>query len=124
VLRLAPEDVAIYYYSAYERTTYRQLQRKYPDVITEEALEALFARANMIDLYSDFVIKSTDWPLGSYGIKAIAQYLGFEWRDETPSGALSIQWYNEYLTTGNEALLKRVLEYNEDDCKATLVVKA
>ncbi len=123
MLSFDSDDVAIYYYSAYERTTYRQLQRKYPDVITEEALEALFARANMIDLYSDFIIKCTDWPLGSYGIKAIAQYLGFEWRDETPSGALSIQWYNEYLTTGNEALLKRVLEYNEDDCKATLVVK-
>ena len=114
---------AIYYYSAYEKSTYKRLSRKYVDVITEEEVEALFDNTNMIDLYSDFVLKNTDWPLGSYGIKAIAQHLGFKWRDETPSGALSIQWYNDFLSTGDESYLKRVMEYNEDDCKATMVVK-
>lgn len=123
MLSFPADDVAIYYYSAYERTTYRQLQRRYPDVIGEADLEALFARPNMIDLYSDFILKETDWPLGSYGIKAIAQYLKFKWRDKTPSGALSIKWYNDYLTNRDEALLNRVLMYNEDDCKATYVVK-
>lgn len=115
-------DLAIYYYSSYEKSSYRRLRRKYPDVITEEELEALFEHPYVIDLYS-VVTKMTDWPLGSYGIKSIAQYLNFKWRDETPSGALSIQWFNEFLATRNEALLNRVLEYNEDDCKATLVVK-
>ncbi len=116
-------DVAIYYYSSYERTIYRQLRKKYPDVIGETDLDELFARPTTIDLYTDLILKGTDWPLGSYGIKAIAQYLGFVWRDETPSGALSIQWFNDYLTTRDEEKLKRVLEYNEDDCKATMVVK-
>ncbi|MGQ0540333.1 MAG: TM0106 family RecB-like putative nuclease, partial [Blastocatellia bacterium] len=117
-----PADMAVYYYSSYEKSSYRRLRRKFPDVITEEELEAMFDHPNTIDLYS-VVTKMTDWPLGSYGIKAIAQNLGFKWRDETPSGALSIQWFNEYLTNENEALLNRVLEYNEDDCKATMVVK-
>ena len=117
------DDVAIYYYGNFERTTYRQLQRRYPYVISAEDLEELFARPSMINLYDDYIKSKSDWPLGSYGIKSIAQYLGFKWRDETPSGALSIQWFNEYLTTKNEALLNRVLEYNEDDCKATMVVK-
>lgn len=118
-----PDDSAIYYYSPYEKSTYRRLRKKYPDVIGEDDLEAIFDHPNTIDLYSDLVLKNTDWPLGSYGIKAIAQHLKFTWRDETPSGALSIRWYNDYLMTGNEALLNRVLEYNEDDCRATLVVK-
>jgi len=118
-----PNDVAIYYYSPYERTTYRQLRRKYPDVISEEDLEELFARPTTIDLFKDVIEKGTDWPLSSYGIKSIAQYLKFSWRDETPSGALSIQWFNDYLNSGDEALINRVLEYNEDDCKATMVVK-
>jgi uncharacterized protein len=117
-----PADVAVYYYSAYEKSTYRRLQKKYPDVISEADLETMFAHPNVIDLYA-IVTKMTDWPLGSYGIKAIAQYLKFKWRDETPSGALSIQWYNDYLKSSEKALLNRVLEYNEDDCKATLVVK-
>jgi predicted RecB family nuclease len=123
ILASSPDSVAIYFYSAYERSSYRRLRRKYPDIISEEELEALFSRANVIDLYTDLILKKTDWPLGSYGIKAIAQYLEFQWRDETPSGALSIQWYNDFLTTGDEKFLSRVLEYNEDDCKATMVVK-
>jgi predicted RecB family nuclease len=114
---------AIYYYSAYEKSTYRRLSRKYPEVITESEVDSIFDHTNVIDLYTDFVHKHTDWPLGSYGIKAIAQYLGFQWRDETPSGALSIQWYNDFLATGDDSYLNRVLEYNEDDCKATMVVK-
>lgn len=117
-----PDRTAIYYYSSYEKTSYRKLRKKFPDVISEEDLDAIFAYRNTIDLYS-VVTKHTDWPLGSYGIKAIAQHLKFSWRDETPSGVLSIQWFNEFLKTGDEGLLNRVLEYNEDDCKATYVVK-
>lgn len=56
-------------------------------------------------------------------IKALTNYCGFQWRAKTPSGALSIQWYNEYGKTGDETILNRILEYNEDDCKATMVVK-
>ena len=44
-------------------------------------------------------------------------------RDESPSGALSIQWFNEFIKTGDENILYRLLAYNEDDCKATMVLK-
>lgn len=69
------------------------------------------------------VQKSTDWPLGSYSIKAIAQYLGFCWRDENPSGAMSIEWFNRYIETGDVTVLRRILDYNEDDCKAMMALK-
>jgi len=68
-------------------------------------------------------MKKTDWPLGSYSIKALAQYLGFRWRDESPSGALSILWFNEYISKQDPAMLERIRQYNEDDCRATLVLK-
>ena len=72
-----PDDVAVYYYSAYEKSSYRRLRTQFSDVISEEDLEAIFVHPNVIDLDS-IVIKMTDWPLSSYGIKAIAQYLKFE----------------------------------------------
>ena len=81
-----------------------------------------FDNPNVIDLYH-VVLKQTDWPVGSYSLKALAQYLDFRWRDETPSGALSIQWFNEYIKTQDEKILERILIYNEDDCKATMVLK-
>lgn len=119
---LPPADFAVYYYSHHEKTTYHKLQRKYPDVITTEEVTAFFADPKVIDLYK-IVAADTDWPLGSYSIKEIAQYLGFRWRDETPSGALSIQWFNQYLETKDPKDLQRILDYNEDDCKATMVLK-
>ncbi|HPX94742.1 MAG TPA: TM0106 family RecB-like putative nuclease [Candidatus Moranbacteria bacterium] len=119
---LPKDDFAVYYYSHHEKTTYFKMQKKYSDVISIEELTAFFANPNVIDLYK-IVLSDTDWPLGSYSIKEIAQYLGFSWRDETPSGALSIQWFNRYLETKDKKDLQRILDYNEDDCKATMVLK-
>ena len=119
---LPKDDFAVYYYSHHEKTTYYKMQKKYPEVISTEELSTFFGSANVIDLYR-IVLSDTDWPLGSYSLKEIAQYLGFKWRDESPSGALSIQWFNQYLETKAQKDLQRILDYNEDDCKATMVLK-
>ena len=122
-IKTLPEgDFAVYYYSHHEKTTYRRMQKEYPEVISENELEAFFENPNVIDLYQ-IVQKSTDWPVGSYSLKTLAMYLGFKWRDETPSGALSIQWFNEYLSKKDPKMLERILLYNEDDCIATMVLK-
>jgi predicted RecB family nuclease len=49
---LAARDSAIiYYYSKYERTTYRKLQERYPDICTPEDVERLFEPARGRSLY-------------------------------------------------------------------------
>jgi uncharacterized protein len=116
-------NYAVYYYAPYEKTVYKNLRKKYPDVISQKELETFFNGENVIDLYTNVVNKYTDWPLSSYSIKDIATYLGFKWRDKTPSGALSIKWFNDYVKTGNKKIMERIVKYNEDDCKATMVVK-
>lgn len=119
---LPQDNFAVYYYSPHEKTVYKRLQKKYPDVVSLEKVEAFFENPNVIDLYK-IIQKYTDWPVSSYSIKSLATYLGFRWRDETPSGALSIQWFNHYLETKKEADLERIIKYNEDDCKATMTLK-
>lgn len=119
---LPENDFSVYYYSHHEKTVYKKMQKMYPDVISEEDVDKFFENPNTIDLYQ-MVLKYTDWPVGSYSIKYLAQYLGFSWRDATPSGALSIQWFNEYIETKDPQKLERILLYNEDDCKATMVLK-
>lgn len=94
----------IYYYSKYERTIYRKLREKYPDVCTADEIEELFEPAHAIDLYNDVVKKSSDWPTWDYSIKTLAKYLGFAWRDKHPSGAASIEWFHRWLKTGDEAI--------------------
>lgn len=112
----------IYYYSKYERTTYRKLQRRFPEVCSAEDVEDLFARPRSIDLYCDVVMKATEWPTRSHSIKVLAKHLGFAWRDTDPSGAASIEWYNRWVETGDRAVLQRIVDYNEDDCIATRVL--
>lgn len=116
------QPCVIYYYSKYERTIWRKLQARYPNVCSSEALEALFDPQRTIDLYFDVVKKFTEWPTRDYSIKTLAKYLGFHWRDTHPSGAASIEWFDSWIKTGDMAIKQRILDYNEDDCRATRVL--
>lgn len=111
---------AIYYYSKYERTIWRKLQQKYSKICTADEIEALFSGA--VDLYFDVVRKQSEWPTKDYSIKTLAKYLGFAWRDAHPSGAASIEWFDRWVKSGDTNVKQRILDYNEDDCRATRVL--
>jgi predicted RecB family nuclease len=115
---LESQPCAVYYYSKYERTWYRNLARKYPHVCTSEQIEDLFDPSKSIDLL-DVVQKATEWPTRDVSIKTLAKYLGFKWKDAHPSGAASIEWFYRWVESGDPEIRKRILEYNEDDCRAT-----
>lgn len=118
----ARQPCAIYYYSKYERTIWRQLQVKYPDVCSVDDIEDLFDPNHAVDLYFDVVKKITEWPTRDYSIKTLARFLGFKWRDTDPSGAASIEWFDQWVRTQDPKIKQRILEYNEDDCVATRVL--
>jgi predicted RecB family nuclease len=118
----ARAGAVIYYYSKYERTTYRKLQQRYPDICTPEDVGRLFEPPRAIDLYGDIVTKATEWPTRDQSIKTLAKYLGFEWRDTHPSGAASIEWFDRWCRERKPDIRQRILDYNEDDCRATRVL--
>jgi len=115
-------DSVIYYYSKYERTIYRKLQAKYPSVCSVDDIERLFDPTRAVDLYGDVVLKATEWPTRDYSIKTLARYLGFNWRDTHPSGAASIEWFDRWCREGDPQVRQQILDYNEDDCRATRVL--
>jgi predicted RecB family nuclease len=112
----------IYFYSKYERTAYRKLQQKYPDICTPEDIDQLFDPSRAVDLYTDVVRTATEWPTRDHSIKTLAKYLGFAWRDIHPSGAASIEWFDRWCRERNPEIRQRILDYNEDDCRATRVL--
>ena len=113
-------DVTYYVYSHKERSSLRQLMERYD---LDNTVFTTYTEREY-DLYSDLIVKYSDWPTFSYSIKQIAKQIGFHWRDPDPSGANSIAWYNQYLAhPEQEALLERILQYNEDDCRAMLAMK-
>lgn len=121
LFRAYPAAVVVHY-SKYERTEYRKLAQKYPGVATAEEVEALFARPRALDLYLDVVKSGSEWPTTDFSVKSLAKFCGFAWRDADPSGASSIEWFDQWAKTGDPALKARLLEYNEDDCRAMRVV--
>jgi predicted RecB family nuclease len=115
-------EAGIYCYSKYERTIYRKLQQKYPDICTPEAVDQLFEPTRAVDLYADVVLRATEWPTRDYSLKTLAKYLGFKWRDTHPSGAASVEWFDRWCRERNPEVRHRILDYNEDDCRATRVL--
>ena len=63
---------------------------------------------------------------GPLGLKQLALAAGFHWRDVNPSGEASMLWYEVATDNDPELALasrQRILEYNEDDCRATKALR-
>lgn len=62
------------------------------------------------------------------GLKDVATLLGFRWRDDTPGGDQSMLWWEVATDPGTtpderDRFRRRLLDYNEDDVRATLHVR-
>ncbi len=106
--------VPIYHYGPYERTHLAALGEKYK-VDVSDLLK------NMVDVLS-LVKKSVALPTLSMSLKEVGKFLGYSWRGMTDAQE-SIVLYLRFLETKERELLKRILDYNEDDVRATMVVK-
>ena len=111
-------DAPIFHYSEYEVDTIKRLAELYntPKFITKELL------SRFVDLHQ-WVTQSVVFPVESYSLKALANWIGFYWRETQGSGDQSVCWYDQWLYTQDRALLELILSYNEDDCRATRYLK-
>jgi len=66
-------------------------------------------------------------PVRNYGLKSIAEWIGFEWKQENVDGARALLWWRQWkksrkLNKMYSRNLKSIFEYNRDDCLATLII--
>ncbi|TFI54670.1 TM0106 family RecB-like putative nuclease [Mastigocladus laminosus UU774] len=111
-------NAPIYHFCVYESDTVKRLAKLYhtPHAVVQPILN------RFVDVYEKLT-QSVALPVESYALKAIARWLGFEWRHPEASGAKCIYWYDQWLKTGDRTILKKIQSYNEDDCRATRSVK-
>ncbi|HAU1546661.1 TPA: TM0106 family RecB-like putative nuclease [Legionella pneumophila] len=103
----------VYHFHNYEKTRLNKLSKKYgycPQL-------AGFIE-NLVDL-SKKLTESFIFPVYFYSIKDIAKYLDFKWQHEKAGGAQSIFWYEKWLETTDHTILQDIINYNEDDVRAT-----
>jgi uncharacterized protein len=115
------DDFHMYHYSQYERKELTKLADKHR--CDRKLFERLFE--NSTDLYQDVVDRHTEWPSHSYSIKSVSSILGFRYSDPEPGGLKAAKWYASYVEdpARNAELKLKLLQYNEEDCLAMIVLK-
>jgi predicted RecB family nuclease len=111
-------NAPVYHFCLYEFETVVRFAKLYHT--PQSAVLPVLNR--FVDVYEQLTSRVA-LPVESYALKAIARWLGFEWRNPEASGAKCIYWYDQWLKTGNRTLLEMIQLYNEDDCRATRSVK-
>ena len=66
-------------------------------------------------------------PVRNYGLKSIAEYIGFEWNQSNIDGARALLWWRQWkksrkLNNIYSKNLNSIFKYNHDDCIATLMI--
>jgi predicted RecB family nuclease len=117
-------ELRVYHYSDYETVhLHRLAERSGSEVLTEVCG---LVRAHFVDLFS--YIRDNFVGVDGLGLKVVASRgAGFSWRDEEPGGLASQTWFSEAVggatTEARAAARTRVVQYNEDDVRATLAVR-
>ena len=111
-------EAPIFHFCEYEVDTVKRLAKCYKTPYDQ--IEPILAR--FVDIH-ERVKQAVTLPVQSYALKHIARWLGFEWQNPKANGQLCIYWYDQWLKFSDRSYLDSILRYNEDDCRATLVVK-
>lgn len=112
----AGQSLLVYHYSHAEPTYLKR-------VLGEDAV------ADLLDRFVDLLplVREHYFGVRGLGIKQVAPAFGFEWRDDDPGGLQSQLWLIDARGAEDEAVRlagrQRILDYNEDDVRATAAVR-
>ncbi|HOD34445.1 MAG TPA: TM0106 family RecB-like putative nuclease [Syntrophales bacterium] len=114
------KNYTVYHWHNYERWHMKQLADRYG--MTAEAEATLFPF--MIDLHR-MATAAFVFPTYTNGLKDVAFFLGYRWRHEDINALDAIAYYLRFQKNpgGYREKLQAVIDYNEDDCRATKIVK-
>jgi predicted RecB family nuclease len=116
-LETLPPKIVVYHYSSYEISRLGVLERRYGGSPWLETF-----RTSMVDL-KEVTSSSVIFPLYFYGLKYILPFLGFHWMGTVTGGGQSVDEFEKYLETGDRKILDAILQYNEEDVRATAYLK-
>ncbi|MDO5676057.1 MAG: TM0106 family RecB-like putative nuclease [Propionibacteriaceae bacterium] len=117
-------DLRVYHYSDYETVHLKRLWERSGDPDLGAAFGLV--REHFVDLFT--YVRENYAGVDGLGLKVVAtRGTDFQWRDEEPGGLASQSWFSEAVTGSTEqarsCARQRVLDYNEDDVRATLAVR-
>jgi uncharacterized protein len=116
----AQRDYVMYHWHNYESWHIKKLAERHG---LEHEVEGLLL-PHMIDLHK-MATRAYVFPTYGNGLKDVAGYLGFTWRHDDINALDAIAYYLKYQhdSDGYRDEMQAIVDYNEDDCMATRVVK-
>jgi len=111
-------DYVLYHWSLAEPQYFTNLTKKYN--LSQIELNGILE--NSVDLFPIFKEKII-LPIYTYTLKEVAKWLGFEWFEPLVDGATSIVLFDNWYLHNDRKSLDRAITYNDDDCKALMIVK-
>ena len=115
-------NYVIYHWHNYEKRHMKRMGQEYKT--SKKILDSIFSENNLVDLW---LIATTTFafPIYKNDLKSIAKWIGFRWAESNINGANVQELFDEYLNNPrkNKQSLQMVLDYNKDDCEATMVIK-
>ncbi len=113
-------DLHVYHYAPYEITALKRLMGRYGT--RERELDDLLRREVFVDLYR-VVRNAVRVSRPGYGLKELEAFLDFERQAEVKDGGASIVIFEQWMQTGEQALLDQIDAYNKEDCIATRLLR-
>lgn len=114
-LETLPSSYTVYHYAAYEPSRLAILSKRYGDEGNPWLARFL---TRFVDLKED-ARSHCVFPLYFYSLKKICQFLGFRWEGDVKGGGESVTAYEKWLKTKRRSILDSILQYNEEDVRAT-----
>lgn len=113
-------DYIIYHWHNYEMWHLKRLAERHGRL--DEAQRLLFP--HMADLHR-LATSAFVFPTYSNGLKDVAAYVGYRWRHGDVNALDAIAWYLRYQNDpeGYRERINAVIDYNEDDCAATMRIR-
>jgi predicted RecB family nuclease len=110
----------VYHYAQYEVTALKRLMGQYGT--REREVDDLLRRDVFVDLFA-VVRNGVRVSQPRYSIKNLEVFLPIEREAEIKEGGTSILRFEEWMRTGDDAILAEIAAYNEEDCRATHLLR-
>jgi uncharacterized protein len=112
----AHPDAFIYHYNHYEVTALKRLASRY--ATREAEVDDLLRYRRFVDLYK-VVREALRVSEPSYSLKNLETFYTEKRAQEVATAGDSIVWYERWRQGGDDALLREIAAYNEEDCRST-----
>jgi len=101
----------MYHYGSYETRVFKRMLPFAPTGALTKLLEE--NTTNVLE----HVYSNTYFPTYSNSLKDIGQFLGYKWSTDGATGLSTIMWRKRWTRTRRSDIKRKLLQYNEDDCR-------